>query len=403
MPLYKYNGIDKNGNIVKDTYTAKDEVELQTKLASQGIKITKYKTISEKRTSSFFSVSSKVSNKEFVAFTQQLSIMIKAGVTIADSLNTLRNQSFSIYFKNIISDIYEDVLKGVYLSTAFSKHPKEFPSFFCSMVYVGELSGNLSEVLVKSATYYQNDQKVKRKIKSALIYPVFLLVVVVAIFFLLMILVVPEFTDMIGEFGGEVPALTKAVQALSNFVINNLLWIIIILAALIMGGYFFFSKTKKGKRVKDYLGIHLLIIGKVNKSSITSRFCTALQILLMSGLNVLDCLKAMPKIIDNTEFDKQFAGVIKDVNDGKKLSISLKQCKILPKMLIQMTAVGENTSSLTEVYKTVGDYYQDELEATIARATGMLEPIVIIILGVLVLVVILAVMMPLFSLINTIQ
>lgn len=403
MPLYKYTGIDKQGNVVKDSFACKDENELVFELSKKGIKVNKFKKISEKRTSSFFSVSSRVSIKEFVSFSQQLSIMIRAGVTIADSLNTLRNQNFSIYFKNIISQVYEDVLSGVYLSDAFAKFPSVFPSFFCSMVYVGELSGNLSDVLVRAATYYQNEQKTKRKTSTALIYPTFLLIIVVALFFMLMVVVVPQFTDMIVSFDGEIPPITKAVQELSTFVVNNLGFILLVLAAVIILGILFFKKTKVGKKAKDNIKYYMIVVRSVTRNSIITRFCTGFSILLSSGLSVLDSLKAMPKVINNSVFDKQFSTVIKDVNDGKSLSLALSKCKVFPKMLIQMTSVGEKTSSLEEVYTTVGDYYNDVLQTSLSRAVGLIEPIVIVVLGAIVLVVILAVMLPMFSLMESIH
>lgn len=400
MAYFKYTGINQDGKKVKGYETSSDEKSLRIYLRNEGILLKTCQIQKEKRRSSFLSLSSKVSNSQFLSFCQQFSIMLKAGIQIKDCLETLRHQQTSTYFKNIISDVYEDVLKGVLLSDAFRKHKKVFPSYFCSMVYVGELSGNLADVLVSASTYYSNDTKVKRKIKSSMIYPIFLLIVVVAIFFLLMIMVVPSFKEMLEANNAKLPLITVITMAISDFITSNLPLILVVLLVII-GGTILFFRTKPGKKVKATILFHLPVIKKVQKNSVTSRFCSSLAILLRSGMQVLNCMEVMPTIIDNPYFSDKFKNVVKDLNHGKKLSKALEGVGLFPSMLLQMTAVGENSSSLEEVYVTVGEFYADELNASIQRATGMLEPIVIVLLGVIVLFVLLAVMLPMFSLMNS--
>lgn len=400
MAYFRYTGINQDGKKVKGYETSSDEKSLRIFLRNEGILLQNCKIQKEKRRSSFLSLSSKVSNSQFLSFCQQFSIMLKAGIQVKDCLETLRHQQTSNYFKNIISDVYEDVLKGVLLSDAFRKHKKVFPSYFCSMVYVGELSGNLADVLVSASTYYSNDTKVKRKIKSSMIYPIFLLIVVVAIFFLLMIMVVPSFKEMLEANNAELPLITVITMAISDFVTSNLPLIFVVLLVLV-GGTILFFRTKIGKKVKATILFHLPVIKKVQKNSVTSRFCSSLSILLKSGMQVLNCMEVMPTIIDNPYFSDKFKNVVRDLNHGKKLSKALEGVGLFPSMLLQMTAVGENSSSLEEVYTTVGEFYADELNASIQRATGMLEPIVIVLLGIIVLFVLLAVMLPMFSLMNS--
>ena len=402
MPLYKYEGLTRDGSTIKGDFFAPDLASLKNDLAKQKIKLVSYSVLKAKKKSSFFSTSSKVSVRDFVTFVTQLSIMIKAGISIPNAFDTLRHQKFNLYFRNILSEVYEDVLKGMYLSDSLDKFPTVFPSFFTSMVYVGELSGNLAEVLDRSVQYYENDQKMKKKAKSAMIYPLFLVVIVLAVFIMLMVLVVPRFTEMIDSVGGEVPLITKIVVAISDFVIANIAIILISLAVIIVGSIIFFGKTKAGKKAKDYIKYYFPIIGKVTRSQITSRFCTSFAILLGSGMQVIDCLTAMPRIMDNAVFTAKFKQAITDVNEGEKLSTALEKTHMFPKILIQMTTVGESSSSLQEVYNTVGAYYEEELATAIARATGMLEPATIIFLGGMVLVIIMAIMMPMFSLMGSI-
>lgn len=403
MPLYKYEGLTRDGSSIKGDYFAPDLASLKNDLAAQKIKLVSYSVMKAKKKSSFFSTSSRVSVRDFVTFVTQLSIMIKAGISIPNAFDTLRKQKFNLYFRNILSEVYEDVLKGMYLSDSLDKFPTVFPSFFTSMVYVGELSGNLAQVLDRSVAYYENDQKMKKKAKSAMIYPIFLLVIILGVFILMMVMVVPQFVEMIESVNGEIPLITKIIVALSDFVVNNIAIILIVLVSIVTFSLIFFGKTKAGKKAKDWIKFYFPIIRKVTRAQITSRFCTSFAILLASGMQVVDCMTSMPRIMDNAVFTNKFKQAITDVNEGEKLSVALEKTKLFPKILLQMTSVGESSSSLEDVYQTVGAYYEEELSTAISRATGMIEPITIIFLGVMVLVIILAIMLPMFSMMNADQ
>ena len=402
MPLYKYEGLTRDGSTIKGDFFAPDLATLKNDLAKQKVKLVSYSVLKTKKKNGFFSLSSsKVSLRDFVTFVTQLSIMIRAGISIPNAFDTLRHQNFNLYFRNILSEVYEDVLKGMYLSDSLDKFPTVFQSFFTSMVYVGELSGNLADVLDRSVQYYENDQKMKKKAKSAMIYPLFLVILILAVFILMMVMVVPRFIEMINSVEGKVPLITQIIVDISNFVTKNVITILIVLVVVIGGSLIFFGMTKAGKKEKDYIKYYLPIVGKVSRAQITSRFCTAFQILLSSGMQVVDCMTAMPRIMDNAVFTSKFKQAITDVTEGEKLSVALEKTKLFPKILIQMTSVGESSSSLEEVYKTVGSYYEDELSTAISRATGMIEPITIVFLGAMVLVIILAIMLPMFSLMNS--
>jgi type IV pilus assembly protein PilC len=400
MAIYKYTGIDARGKNVKSTIQADDPTALKKILKSKGIIISDYQQMSEKRRSNFFAVSSKAKKGEFVTFCRQFAIMLTAGVSIADCLDTLRKQTFSTVFKNDISAAYEEILKGALLSEALKKHPKNFPSYFISMVYVGELSGNLAHVLVRAADYYDNDLKIKSKTKSAMMYPMFLSIMVVAIFFLLMIMIVPNFSKTLTGYGMELPGLTVAVMALSDFIVNNILWILIAMVVLVGGTLLFFKKTSLGKYAWSAFMMKIPVFKNIKINSITTRFGQTFAILLESGMQVFDCMKVMPRIINDRYFDKKFAYAIEEVNNGKRLSRALENTQLFPSMLTQMVNVGENTGALDEVLNVVGDYYQNVLAQSIQRATALLEPLSILLLGGVVLVIILAVMLPMFSMVN---
>lgn len=400
MAIFKYKGVNASGKTVKDTIQADDAVSLKKLLRSQGIILSDYEQLKEKRRSNFFSVSSKAKKGEFVTFCRQFAIMLTAGVSIADCLDTLRKQKFTTVFKNDISAAYEEVLKGSLLSEALQKHPKNFPNYFISMVYVGELSGNLAHVLVRAADYYDNDLKIKAKTKSAMMYPMFLSIMVVAIFFLLMIMIVPNFAKTLQGYGQELPGLTQAVLAISDFVVANVVWLLLGIAVVVIGSILFFKKTAKGKYLWSAFMMHVPVFKNIKINTITTRFGQTFAILLESGMQVFDCMKVMPRIINDKYFEKKFAYAIEEVNNGKRLSRSLENTQLFPPMLSQMVNVGENTGSLDEVLNIVGDYYQNVLAQSIQRATALLEPMSILLLGGVVLVIILAVMLPMFNMVN---
>ncbi len=396
MPIFNYIGYDENSTIIKDRMKASDESELKIRLKDAGITLIDFKKEKEKRRSNFLAVSSRVSRSEFITFCEEFAIMLNTGSELSECLDVLRKQEFSTVFKNVISEVYEDVLGGSLLTTALRKHKKIFPEYFCSMIYIGEISGNLAGVLRKASDYYDNDQKIKQKVKSSMAYPIFLFVVITAIFFLLMIYVVPMFADMILQYGQEVPLLTQIVLGFSNFFVDNIIIILIVIVALIIFLFIFF-KTKLGKFIKEAFLIKFPLVRKVKINSITTRFASSFATLLGSGMTVISAMKEMPRIINNEYFTKKFNFAIEEVSNGKKLSRALENCGFFPALFIQMVKVGEDNSALTQSLEKIGGYYQGVFNASLTRAIGLLEPVVIVIMGALVGVILLAVMLPIFQ------
>lgn len=397
MAIFRYKGYDLNASIVKDRMKAQDETELKIRLKENGITLIECKKEKEKRRSNFFSVSSKVSRQEFNNFCEEFSIMLNTGSDISECLDVLRKQNFSTVFKNIISEVYEDILEGSLLSSAFRKHKKVFPDYFCSLVYVGEISGNLSKTLKKAAAYYENEHRIKAKMKSSLAYPIFLFIVITAIFFLLMIYVVPLFSDMIMQYGQEPPLLTRIVMSISDFFIKNILYILIGVVAFIVVLFVFF-RTKIGKYIKEAIAIKVPLIRRVKINSITTRFAQSFSSLIASGMTVVQAMKEMENIINNEYFTSKFNFAIEEVENGKKLSRALENCGFFPPLFIQMVKVGEDNSVLAESLEKIGNYYQEVFDVSLQRAVALLEPIVIVIMGAVVGVILLAVMLPIFQL-----
>ena len=298
MPLYRCTVLNALGEKQHLTRQAGDEVSLRAELKKDKFYPMKVTLIKEKKKSEFFAVSSKVKPDEVIGFLRQFSVMVKAGIPIGDSINSLRQQKYTTPFKNVLQAVYFDIESGVLLSEAFAKHPKVFPRFFISMVAIGEASGSLDRVLASMADYYENDRKIKKKAKSSMVYPVLLLVMVFAVLLFVTLFVLPQFESTINELGGDVPKITRILMDISQFMQDYIFIILPILAVLLLAIFLFF-KTKKGEYVKDFLLFHMPLIGKVQQNLITSRFSKAFVILLGSGMNRVDCLENLKRMLGN--------------------------------------------------------------------------------------------------------
>ncbi len=401
MALYRCTVLNELGEKQIIIREAGDVVSLRAELKKDNFYPVKLTIIKEKKQNEFFSVSSRVKPDEVISFLRQFSVMVGAGIPIGDSINSLRSQKYTTPFRNVLQAVYFDIESGVLLSEAFAKHPKVFPRFFINMVAIGEASGSLDRVLISMADYYENDRKIKKKAQSAMVYPSLLLVMVFVVLLCVTLYILPQFESTINELGGDVPWITKVLMDISNFMQDYIFIILPALAAVALV-LFLLSKTKKGEYVKDYLMFHLPLIGKVQQNLITSRFSKAFVILLGSGMNMVDCLENLKKMLGNAVFSEKFSFTIEEVKRGRRIAPSLAATELFPTMLTEMIDVGEKSGNIEEVLTSTSSYFDACVESSIAKAIAALEPIIIVILGVIVGVVILAVLLPIMSLMNSI-
>ncbi len=401
MPLYRctvLNALGEKQHLVRES---SDVVSLRAELKKDKFYPVKLTVIKEKKKNEFFAVSSKVKPDEVISFLRQFSVMVKAGIPISDCINSLRQQKYSTPFRNVLQTVYFDIESGVLLSEAFAKHPKVFPRFFISMVAIGEASGSLDKVLVSMADYYENDRKIKKKAKSSMVYPTLLLVMVFVVLLFVTLFILPQFESTINELGGDIPAITRILMDISNFM-QDYIFIILPAIAIVLFAIFLFFRTKKGQYVKDYLLFHLPLIGKVQQNLITARFSKAFIILLGSGMNMVDCLENLKKMLGNAVFSQKFSYTIEEVKRGRRIAPSLAATELFPTMLTEMIDVGEKSGNIEEVLGSTSSYFDECVESSISKAIAALEPMMILILGAIVAVVILAVLLPMMSLMNSI-
>lgn len=399
LKKFKYTAVDVNNKKTSGILLAENESELRKMLMESNLYLVSSKALSDKSIT-FFMLSSKVKVSEVTTFAREFAIMISAGIPIVDSLDTLRNQPYSKLFKRILSIVHNDVRSGSLLSEAFSKHKKVFPELFISMTYVGEVSGSLDSILNELADYYERDNKIKRRAKSALIYPAILAVLTLAVLVLLVAVIIPTFKTTLQKLDVEMPGLTLFVLSISDFFSNNWEIILIVLAALavIIFISFRFEKVKYGF---DALKAKLPVMRKVTLSLVSSRFARGFGTLIASGVDVVKSLEIMGNIIGNRYYQKRYWAAYQDIKEGHNIATAFQNHKVFPEILIQMIAIGEKTGSLDNVIRRTTGYFDDQVETSLTRMTALLEPTIICFLGLVVAIIILSVFSPLLNIINT--
>ena len=400
MPTYKYVAVNLQKKKYKGLFIAEDEKDLAMQLTKQDLYLVSAKEYKGGTPSAFFTLGTgKVKLSELTTFCRQFSIMISTGITLSECVDSLKMQPYSAYFKSILQVVGEDVKGGAMLSSALDKHKKVFPDFFRSMVHVGEASGKLDEVFVALADYYENDASIKRKVRSALSYPIMLAVMTVGVVILMLAFVVPTFRETMEQLEVETEGLTKAVYDISDFLITY--WKILLVAViLIVGGLFLFSKTKTGRRFFDRIKVKCPFIGRVQRNLITARFARAFSLLLSSGMDLATALDSISIIFGNVYIEERFAEAAEDVRHGVSLTNAFQKQNIFPQMLLQMLAVGEETASLEEVLGRSCRFFDEQVESSLNSVTTKIQPIMLLIMGVVIGTLFLAVYAPMLSIMN---
>lgn len=401
MKKFKYTAYNLDHKKYTGYYFANDEQHLRSLLSSDQLFLISCKEVSTAGPSVFFSLTGKVKMKEITYFCRQLAIMINSSIELINCLDILKGQAFTKYFKQILERVYEDVQSGMLLSEAMAKHKKVFPEFLRNMVYVGEMSSALEKVLNNIADFYESEMRTKSKIKSAMVYPITLLVLTIAILALMMILVVPTFRSSLGAMDIEMPALTMAIFNISDFVTQNILAIVggvlgfIVLIKLI-------GKTSGGKLFFDTLAMKISFTKRYQVAKTTSVFARSFGLLLASGMHIVDAMDVVQKILGNKYIANKFATATEAVRGGVSLTKALEDMKVFPPMLLQMVSVGEKTASLDDSLLRTSGYFDEELSHALSSMMSLLQPLLMAIMGISIGVIFLAVYSPMLSIMGNI-
>lgn len=337
-----------------------------------------------------------VTLQDQVVFTRQLATMIDAGLAVVQSLQALAEQTSNKVMRDVIKDVTARVEQGDNFSQALSKHPKVFDRLYVCMVEAGEKGGLLSEILSRLATYLENTARLRKKVKSAMMYPTAVTLIAIGITIFLLVKVVPVFKDIFSGFGAKLPAPTEYLIMVSELVQNYILVVLGILAAMIYG-WFAYIKTKPGREFWDRTRIKLPIFGVIAHKICLSRFTRTLASLIRSGVPILEVLNIVANTVGNVIMEKAIREASNDIERGEGISAALAKHPVFPTMIIRMMTAGEQTGKIDAMLERVANFLDEEIETTLSGLTSLIEPLLIVFLGVVVGGIVVCMFLPIFK------
>lgn len=394
MPLYRYTAKDISGKLQKGVLNAADPESLKKGLRETGLYLSSFTEKIDKNQGK------KLKSSEISTFCRETSSMLAAGVSLVRAMNIITKRDLSPKLRYAFGEILSSIKKGIALSDAMELLGKTFPPMLINMVKAGEASGRLDETMEKMADYYEKDTRLTKSIKSALTYPIILAVLTVVVAVGLMTFVVPMFADIFE--GMELPAITRVVMGISNGLTENYIQVIIAVALIFIAIYFI-MQVEKVRFALDKFKLKIPIIGKLLKIIYTARFSRTLASLYSSGLSIINALQISKDTIGNRYLTKQFDDVIRSVRSGNPLSSSLAEVVGFDKKLSETIAVGEETGQLDSLLVSIADSFDYESDMAIKKMMTMIEPIMIIILAFFVVMIMLSVLLPIFSMYSQIE
>ncbi|HYK87352.1 MAG TPA: type II secretion system F family protein [Acidobacteriota bacterium] len=401
MPVYTYRGrnVRTNAAVAGERFSNSPQA-LTAVLRKEQITAT---AIQEKKKAGFrLTFGRLVSQAEIGIFTRQFSVMLDAGLPLVQCIEAIGQQHTNLAFKSVLEQVRTDVEAGSTLSDAMSKHPRVFDSLYTNMIAAGEAGGILDTILQRLAIFIEKLVKLKSAVRSAMIYPTTIMTIAVGVVTIILWKVVPVFRTLFAGFNVELPLLTRVVIGLSNFVSGYAFFILIVLAIVLFGLRNYY-KTDKGRHVIDRMLLKMPILGDVFRKVGVARFTRTLATLLSSGVPILDGLDITAKTSGNAILEDVLYRVRRNIEEGKTMSEPMRESGFFPPMVTQMVSVGESTGELDTMLVKVADYYEDEVDTIMANLLTILEPVMLVFLGVVVGGIVIAMYMPLFKLIEVLS
>jgi type IV pilus assembly protein PilC len=401
MPLYTYKAKNESGKIYEGQTNVASREELTALLAEKG-----YSPVEIKEKNIFTDITQisflkpRVKTKDLAIFCRQFSIVLQAGVPLAAALDVLREQTINSTFKECLDNIYDNIQKGISLTNAMKHHAKIFPEILINMVESGEVSGQLDIVFVRMADHFEKEFKLKSKIKGAMVYPIIVCVVALILVFVLLTFVLPTFTGMLKDMGTELPLITKILIGVSDF-LKTFWWAVAIAVIALIIAIVSYTRSYSGKRLFSKISLKLPVIKGVIKNLMTARFTRTLSTLSASGVQLIQALEIVQRVMGNVIIAEKLNLVIEEIKKGKSMSQPLSSMKYFPPMLISMVKIGEESGELEFALEKCSDFYDDEVETSMQTLITFIEPLIIIVLAVVVGTILLSVLIPMFSLYDT--
>lgn len=398
MPLYSYKGLDKNGKEVKSTINSDSIITAKQKVKSMGIMLIQINEKKSKDSSGGINISfgRKVSVQDLALMTRQLSTLIKAKIQIVEALAALEDQVDNDHLKIVLSEVKRDVNEGSSLAKAMSKHPKVFNNVFINMVEAGEASGTLEIVLIRLADFTEAQLKLKNKIQSAMTYPVIMAVIGFVLISFIFIKVIPQIAKVLTSRKKAVPTLTQIAMDISYFM-QNYWWLLIIIVFIVVWGFLKYINSRSGQRRWHAFVLKLPIFGTLIKMINVSRFCSTLSTLLSSGVPILVAMNIVKNLVPNVHMKKAIEESRVNVAEGASLAVPLKESGHYPSMVTHMITLGEKSGELEEMLNIISENYEDQVESKISGLTSLLEPLMMVGMGLAVGFIVFAVVIPIMD------
>jgi type IV pilus assembly protein PilC len=406
MPTYRYTARDQDAKGVNGKMAADNESMVVAELRKRNLIII---SIDEEKGSPAKAAAvpkvkggKKIKSEDIVVFTRQFSTMIDAGIPILQALEALGEQSSNVTFKQVIMTIHEDIQLGGGLSSAFAKHSKVFDQLYINMLRVGETGGILGVILDRVAIYLEKTERLKQKVKSAMIYPAVVVSMALIITTGLIIKVVPTFATIYDSLGQKLPVMTQMLIDFSNLLQHQFFLIIGVIVALIVG-FIQFRRTDKGKYATDAWALRVPIIGDLVCKVAVSRFSRTFSTLSQSGVSILETLDIVGKTCGNRVIEMVVEDIKISVREGESIAVPLTKSKYFPPMVTRMIAIGEKSGQLEKMLSKVAEFYDEQVDAAVEGLTKLIEPLIIAFLGIVVGFIVVALFMPILSLTTALQ
>ncbi len=401
MATFTYEARDVFGKLVNGQFEAADEQAANLSLASRDLMVTQLRAVANRR-SRTKRHQGRVKAQDLVVFTRQLATMMDAGLPLVQSLTALEEQTDSKAFKTILKQITATVEQGEAFSEAISAHPKVFDKLFVSMVQAGETGGLLAEILDRVASYLEATARLKKKVKSAMTYPTIVCFIAISIALFLIIKVIPIFADIYKDFGAKLPAPTQILISISD-VIRHYFVFTLVGIGLLIGAFIRFKRTKYGARIWDRVKLRLPVFGKLIHKIAMARFTRTFAALVRSGVPILETLRIVGQSSGNTIVEEAVVRTASNIERGDNIATAMGQHPIFPRMLVRMVAAGEQTGKVDTMLEKISDFYDEEIEATLSGLTSLIEPLLIVFLGVVVGSIVICMFLPIFKLNEIVQ
>ena len=401
MVTYSYQARDANGQAVEGQIEAADESAATLALGNRDLTVVSLQAsvghkVSKKQ------VAGRVKMQDLVAFTRQLATMMDAGLPLVQALTSLEEQATSKIFKAVLKQVTEQVEQGQSFSEALAQHPLVFNEIYINLVQAGEAGGLLAEILERLATEQESSARLKRKVKSAMTYPTIVTCIAFSISLFLILKIVPMFADIFKDLGGKLPMPTQVLLKISATLQHYFLYVAALVAAL---GYALnrFKKTRYGTHKWDQLKLRLPVAGPLTKKVVLTRFARTFSSLTHSGVPILQTLKIAGCSAGNTVLELAAAGMVESIEKGDSLSVAMAQYPIFPPMMVRMVSAGEQTGRVDTMLEKMAEFYNEEVETTLAGLTALIEPLLIVFIGVVVGSIVICMFLPIFGMSDQIK